>query len=226
MSKLNVIPEKVMMGPMWQRLPYDLIVIIMRLMFLQERWTKPGLVIDKHRFDTLNHFKDGIEFRSFATGTSSISVLKYFYSSNDFAFKMLRYRDSFGQYGTKIPPALPPILARRFLRRIEVHLKFEPCYHSLAGDYNSFQSVEELFKYCPAASTLRDLTQANTGFRNLDRLVLRLDVDFKDARAAMSLFQEAEFTVRARAVAIIMDVSLYWSNMELACLIDLIKVVH
>jgi hypothetical protein len=228
---INDIPKNVKMGPMWQLLPYELVILIIKLLFLTHPWSKPGLIVDMNRFDFVNRYRKTIEFRSFAAYACSVPVLEFFYSGNDFVFKFKEHYAPLGPYGTSIPPAFPPIRARPFLRRMQVHLTFEDCYHSfLDGAHHWIQSVDDFFKYCPAARTLRNLTQARTGFCNLDRLDLQLLIDFDYARVAMRVFRKAEFTVRARAVAITMEdpspLPRAQGTEYLARLIDLINVVH
>jgi hypothetical protein len=237
MANLNIISDAVVtLGPMWKQLPCELVLLIIKYIFLQHPWSKPGLVVDKNRFDIVNRMGKLIKLRHLASKTCSVSVMEYFYAGNDFVFKAFPVQNCEGPWCMSLPPAFPPVLARGFLRRIQVHLAFESlCIITMPVGYNKLnghtsqriQSAHDLFKYCTSARILRTLTRAGTGFGNLDRLDLHLEVDFDES--ALAIFREAAFAVRARTVAITVynvgRYSLPASRREAAHLSDLVDAI-
>jgi hypothetical protein len=233
MSNFNVIPKSaVLQGSLWDRLPYDIIFIIIKFFLIHYPWCRPGIVIDKKRFDIFNHMRLVSQFRFLMSSSGSISVLEHFYDYHDFFFTTNTM--AFGRQALTTAPLLPPLAARPLLRRINIHIAIENRYLlSVPGGckYRAVDNAADLVKFFPAARTLRNLTSARDGFANLDRLQLHLEMACSDDASALALFEEAQFAVRARVVVVVVvdrkDQGLFPENRPyLDELVDMIAVEH
>ncbi|KAL5116458.1 hypothetical protein ACEQ8H_005694 [Pleosporales sp. CAS-2024a] len=205
MSQLDVIPTVLEpMGPMWQHLPHDIVMQILALSILLERvYDKPGRKIDYAWFHVLTNLERFKRYRQWCKPQPMV-MMKAFYLAHDFVFE---YGCEFS--ARSYAPRFPPIRCRPFLRRISVFLCLEDCYWTLRPGHDRLTpvpatSVDEFMRCSPGARALRSLTDANTGFCNLDELELRIRTNFHmgGGEAARKLVKDANFTVCARKVTI------------------------
>jgi hypothetical protein len=202
MSDHNDISKEVQpLGPMWIRLPLEIVLEIVIYTMMAQRIYNNGKVIDKDRYDFINNFRPFKEYRRLTWPWPRSTFMKAFYSGNDFVFKV---NCPFTRLS--VPPALPPVVCRRFLRRIQIHIGLKDHYDIIMpGDYRAtkiIRSVADLFKYSSGARILRDLT-STSGFGNLEVLDLHILSHFAHGHeAALALVEKAGFVVRARNVSI------------------------
>jgi hypothetical protein len=204
MSNFDFSPKAaVLQGSLWDRLPYDIIFIIMKFFLIDYPWCRPDMVIDKKRFDIFNRMRLVSQLRFLMSNSGSISVLEHFYGHHNFFFTTITMAS--GRQAVTTAPLLPPLAARPLLRRIQIHIAIENQYLSRVPGgykYHAIDNAADLVKFFPAARTLRNLTSACNGFANLDRLQLRLEMACSDNASALALFEQGQFTVRARVVAV------------------------
>jgi hypothetical protein len=204
MSDFKFIPKAaVLQGSLWDRLPYDVIFIIMKFFLINYPWCRPGMVIDKKRFDIFNRMRLVSQLRFLMSDSGSISLLEHFYGHHNFFFTTITM--AYGRQATTAAPLLPPLAARPLLRRIQIHIAIENQQFSRGPGgymYHAVDNAADFVKLFPAARTLRNLTNAGEGFSNLDRLAIHLDMNCTDDASALALFEEAQFAVRARVVVV------------------------
>jgi hypothetical protein len=209
----NMIPESVpAIGPMYQRLPNELIFeVIKDLLLLLPPVSRPGVIIDKKRFDILNALNCFLNIRR-VNKTFDAMAMQAFYLANDFTFKATEVFNHKSPWKTSLAPALPPAHFRNYLRRIQIHITLEDyCTITNSGKDNAsmrcqITSVEDFFAVSLGARMLRDLTCGLTGFSNLDFLDLHIYTDFcYDKQMALGLVKEAAFVVCARCVQVVIE---------------------
>ncbi|KAF1919192.1 hypothetical protein BDU57DRAFT_133058 [Ampelomyces quisqualis] len=211
MSDMVLIPEYVApVGPMFQRLPVEITLKIIEQLVLVGPRYKPQ-AIDQKRFGILNAFGSFIKMRSI-NKTFCQWIMEVFYHNNDFLFKHITVCNWKSWCETALGPCLPPTWVRGFLRRITVHICLEDNYRILTPhDANNpsgpstitpgtIGSVEDLYRYCPGARVLRDLTDASKGFSNLNTLHICLYTNFNAGhdQKTLDIIRQAGFRVRAR----------------------------
>jgi hypothetical protein len=194
MSDINGIPEMVQPdGPMFLRLPIELILRIFEIYMKSSPVLKPNRIVDKKLFDILNIMNYLDRLRR-VNKLFYIVAMQVFYSGNQFLFKSIEAPKGRG------PLTLlhfPPMQYRHFLRRIKVRV-----YLPLR---NWMSTVEQLMKHCQGARVLRNLTDATTGYPCLVHLDLGILVDYwvsDGPQPVLDVFKEAAFVVRARKVVV------------------------
>ncbi|OAK99270.1 hypothetical protein IQ06DRAFT_294664 [Phaeosphaeriaceae sp. SRC1lsM3a] len=211
MSTTVDIPEEfVPMGLMWQKLPLELVwEILLYTWMLEKPYCTPGRVFDKTRFDIINRLTRFTKIRSLGK-TFSVQCMQLIYLNNDFVFKASHIINSRSELWLSLPPPLPPLQYRGYLRRVQIHLVLEDFYSILQPGNSSklncipFRTPDELLKYSPGAKLLQDLTSAGKGFPNLELLDLHIHVElrFNAKGESFALIKAAAFTVRARDVMV------------------------
>lgn len=198
-------------GPMYQRLPNELIWEIIKHLLLLPPVSRPGVIVDKKRFDILNALPLLLRIRS-VNKMFAIMAMQAFYLANDFTFKAISYVNNMTPWCTSLAPALPPARLRSYLRRVQVHIVLEDFFTITApgGDMPASRyqvlSVDMFFAVSRGARLLRDLTSALGGFANLDFLDLHIYTDFRfEKHAALKLVRQAAFVVRARCVEVVVE---------------------
>jgi hypothetical protein len=206
MSNTNFIPSSVVLtGSLWDRLPYDIIFIILKIFLAQYPWSVKSVVIDQKRFDIFNRMRLVSQLRALVSDTGGIGVLEHFYARHTFIFSTITKSNGGGCEATTTGPLLPPLAARPLLRRIQIHLAMENQYSiGEPGAYMhcTVHCAAALVKLFPAARTLRTLTDAAAGFANLDRLHVHLEMACNSTASALRLFEDAQFVLRARVVVV------------------------
>jgi hypothetical protein len=206
MSNTNFIPSSVVLtGSLWDRLPYDIIFIILKIFLAQYPWSVKSVVIDQKRFDIFNRMRLVSQLRSLVSDTGGIGVLEHFYARHTFIFSTITKSNGRGCEATTTGPLLPPLAARPLIRRIQIHLAIENQYSiGEPGAYMhcTVHCAAALVKLFPAARTLRTLTDAAAGFANLDRLHVHLEMACNSTASALRLFEDAQFVIRARVVVV------------------------
>ena len=215
MSDLNIIPEAVMpVGPMFQQLPNELWLEILKIHMMVMPLCKSGTLIDKKRFDIINAMTFIGNLR-LVSKTFAFLAMEAFYAGNHFVLRHINFNNHLSAWGTSMPPCLPPVCFRACLRRLHIDIPLEDTYFiTQAGDYNlplalriptrhPVRSVKDLMKYCPGARLLASLTNAIGGFPGLVHLDLHIWTDFRCGNeAALAVIKEAAFAVRARKVVV------------------------
>lgn len=210
MSDKVIIPQYVApVGPMFERLPIEITVKIIEQLVLVGPYYLPR-VVDKRRFDVLNAFASFINIRA-VNKTFHDWIMEVFYGNNHFVFKHdMCIMNLYSWCKTSLGPCLPPVPLRRLLRNITITICLEDNYRFLdLHDENnpmgartvtghSVNSVEQLFRCCPSARMLRDLTNASNGFCNLNVLHLIIYTNFCHQTTTLDIFRQASFSVRAR----------------------------
>lgn len=208
MSATAIIPEEyVLMGPMWQKLPNELVwEICLYALMLGKPYCTPGRIYDKKRFDIINRLARLNKIRSIGGRSFAVQCMQLIYLNNDFIFKAFHVINHQAEHGLSLPPPLPPVHYRHYLRRMQIHLVLEDHYFTPPGDFKRrrFESPEQLLSLSPGAKLLKNLTSANKGFPKLELLDLHLEVEFffNDEGGSFDLIKGAGFTVRARDVMI------------------------
>jgi hypothetical protein len=206
MSNTNSIPSSVVMtGSLWDRLPYDIIFIILKIFLAQYPWAVKSVVIDQKRFDMFNRMRLVSQLRALVRNTGGIGVLGHFYARHTFVFTTITKNCGWNREFLTTGPLLPPLAARPLLRRIQIHLAIENQYSiGEPGAYMhcTVHCAAALVKLFPAARTLRTLTDAAAGFANLDRLHVHLEMACNSTASALRLFEDAQFVLRARVVVV------------------------
>jgi hypothetical protein len=208
----NIISESVSAtGPTYQRLPNELIFELLKNLLLLPPISRPGVIIDKKRFDILNALNSFLNIRR-VNKMFNAMAMQAFYLANDFTFKATEIFNHSSPWKTSLTPALPPAHFRHYLRRIQIHITLEDyCTltdpgNDLASTRHQITSVEDFFAVSPGARMLRDLTCGPTGFGNLDFLDLHIYTDFCfDKQMALALVKEAAFAVCARCVEVVVE---------------------
>ncbi|KAH7392163.1 hypothetical protein DE146DRAFT_132712 [Phaeosphaeria sp. MPI-PUGE-AT-0046c] len=209
MSATVVIPEEfIPMGPMWQKLPLELVwEILLFTWMLDKPYCTPGRVFDKTRFDIINRLGRFTKIRSLGK-TFSVQCMQLLYLNNDFVFKAFHVVNNRAEFGLSLTAPLPPLHYRGLLRRMQIHLVLEDYYcDPLPGDRFTrlaLRTADNLLKYSPGARLLQNLTSASKGFSNLELLDLHIHTDFRfnNEGESFDLVKAAAFTVRAREVMI------------------------
>jgi hypothetical protein len=206
MSNTNFIPSSVVItGSLWDRLPYDIIFIILKIFLAQYPWAVKSVVIDQKRFDMFNRMRLVSQLRALVRNTGGIGVLGHFYARHTFVFTTITKNCGWNREFLTTGPLLPPLAARPLLRRIQIHLAIENQYSiGEPGAYMhcTVHCAAALVKLFPAARTLRTLTEAAAGFANLDRLHVHLEMACNSTASALRLFEDAQFVLRARVVVV------------------------
>lgn len=207
MSATVVIPEEfIPMGPMWQKLPLELVFeILLYTWMLDKPYCIPGRIYDKQRFDIINRLSRFVKIRSI-NKAFAVQCMQLLYLNNKFIFKAFYVVNGHAELGLSLPPPLPPVHYRNFLRRMEIHLVLEDHYFTKPGDYKRrpFESPGELLKFSPGAKLLKNLTSTDEGFPKLKLLDLHIHVNlfYNEKGSSFDLIEGAGFTVRAREVII------------------------
>ncbi|KAF2030680.1 hypothetical protein EK21DRAFT_111770 [Setomelanomma holmii] len=231
MSSNNNIPQAIMpTAPMFQTLPTELLLEIFKHYIMMTPLKKPGTVVDQKRFAIIN--RTGYMSRICClSGAMTFLSMEAYYSLNEFCFKAVDVVNFLTPYMTSLPPPLPPLRFRKFLRRIQVHIALEDFYnitdsaeyslpaHQRRSTRHAVTTTKELFDYCPGARTLATLTDMSTGFYTLQQLELHIHTWFlHDEQTALAIVKEAGFALRARKVTV-----LAWREISVALEMAIVK---
>jgi len=132
-----------------------------------------------------------------------------FYEQNGFNFFNYEYYNNpqtystLNDFGTQLPPALPPLWTHKYLRqiRIVVHLS-DTWWKNGMGAGRIITSSEDLVRYCPGARILQLLTMSITNLHKLDLHVEEL-FEGPDFQASCAVYRSAGFRVHAKEVKLL-----------------------
>ncbi|KAF2824809.1 hypothetical protein CC86DRAFT_47247 [Ophiobolus disseminans] len=213
MSNLNIIQATVpAQGPMFQRLPNEILLYIFKIAM--------AVGSDQDQVDVIKKgdFKIMLPFTIIKTASVSEHfkdlAFQAFYEANKFAFFNVGISGK-TLWSTSMPPAMPPLAMRQFLRRIQIDFGLEDWYTpAQAGGVNAplsrtprahtpITNVTEWMRNVPAARSLAALTNATTGFSSLGSLELHLELNLRGCQVAfLAMFRAAAFAVRAGSVSV------------------------
>jgi hypothetical protein len=185
---INDIPEMVQpYGPMFSRLPNEILFRILEWYMLIGPLFIPGRVTFRERFRYLNGMDCLKRVRSLNKSFHDIAM-QCFYMFNKFSFTVEHDLNGLAHTFT------PPVFVRQHLRRVGLQLFLDV--------HNGMTTVEQLTAGSSAARLLRDFNSDTVGFTNLVDLVLDLHMDIMVARGGnqpvMAVIKKADFVVRAR----------------------------
>jgi hypothetical protein len=194
---INDIPEVVNPnGPMFSRLPNEIIFKILEFYMIAGPLITPNRAIVQKRFDILQ-FMDYFERLRRLNKFFYIITTQCFYSANTFLFERRIGTEHMDKYYWRL--SFPPMQYRHFVRRVDLQLYL---------DLFNWPTVELLVQQCWGARLLRDFTTDRVGFTGLIHLNLNLMVECwvgKGSQEVMATIKKAGFAVRARSAVITAD---------------------
>ncbi|KAI2481954.1 hypothetical protein Ptr902_06335 [Pyrenophora tritici-repentis] len=136
----------------------------------------------------------------------AVVAVPAFYEVNRFDFWKFAHgsrKDAYpaiNEFGCRMPPALPPLWAHKYLRQIRIVVYLSDIWwNDESRAWFPIISADQLFRYCPGARILQLLTTSITKLRSLDLQIEEL-FHREDRLASCAVYRSAGFQMHATKI--------------------------
>ena len=227
-------------GPQFTKLPNELLIEIFKYAVMLDPDFGFDNAIDKDLFDRLSR-RSSYAYLRLVSGKFTTLVMVAFYESNVFRFHRAQgwwIPGSPPRLSTTIPAALPPVLFRKHLRRVQICICIEDHYWTNqqgkhVGPVNKdglfccrITTVDELLTHSPSARQLFELTNDTTGCPGIKELDLHIMTKFEfinDVQTTLKLLAATGFSIKARRLNLKVTNMLHMTSgwhLELAAILN------
>ena len=211
-SDINVIPAAVSgSGPVFNRFPNEIYIEIFKFLLRLTPEAKLGTIIDLKYFTLLNAIGP---FHRLCRVSKHFKMLAnvVLYENNVFNFNP-KNRGGYEWVLGAFPPVLPPMAVRHHLRRMSITLLLQDYYFTSNPDHPTgghsimaqIVTAEQFLQHSVSGRSLRDLTNATSGFSNLLALDITIEENFhfrNNVAATIAAVKAAQISIRAKEVTV------------------------